>query len=63
MAPIKFRLNLTYSLGGGVVEEFQAGHHGGYLGYRNGMIFSNSHLLNTPMLPIYSTYHLEAAVI
>ena len=37
MPPIKFQLNLTYGLEELLLEEFQDGHCGGHLGYRNGM--------------------------
>ena len=33
-------------------EEFQDGHHGGHLGYRNGTILAILNLYNAPMPPI-----------
>ena len=48
MPPIKFWLNLTYGLGGDVVEEFQDGH----LGYPNGTIEAILNLCVTVMPPI-----------
>ena len=35
-------------------EEFQDGHHGGNLGYQNGMILAILNFYNTPMPPIVS---------
>ena len=49
LPPIKFRLNLTYGLGG---EEFQDGHHGAHLGYQNEMILAILNLCVTVMPPI-----------
>ena len=45
MPPVKFWLNLTYGLGGDVVWRISRWPLGGYLSYRNGMIFSNSEYL------------------
>ena len=47
MSPIKFRLNLTYGLGGDVVRRISR-----YLGYRNRMILAILNLFLAPMPPI-----------
>ena len=51
MPPIKFQLKLTV-WEKMPFEEFQDGHHGGHLGYRNGMILAILNLCVTVMPPI-----------
>ena len=43
MPPTKFGLSQTW------FEDFQDGHHGGHLGYRNGMILAILNLYVGPM--------------
>ena len=53
-ASTKFRLNPTYRSGADIedtTEDFQDGHNGGHLGYRNKIILSN--------LPFGSRYGLK----
>ena len=50
-ASIKFQLNQTYGLQD-VIEEFQDGRHGCYLGFQNGTILTILNLYAAPMPPI-----------
>ena len=63
MPPTKFRLNREQTWS----EDFQDGHHGGHLGYQNGMILAILNLYVALMPPIKfqltPTYSLEGDVI